>query len=323
MMTKQSRLISIFRLASLASLICVSGGIARADNNQAAVTVGVYAQHAGGKIVYHYRVANNSVQNITAVLIGRNNQNDGNPDNDVNELVELPAGLSSKLGIPSTSANSPTGWRVSVIAPEENQTHAIAWEPINDRSPKLVAGQTVNKMSIAVDKADDHYLTGHALITFADGNPVNITVPLKRLDNTPPSLTVTLSPNRSMSQSNKLVAINASFTIKDDYDRTPEIKLESITANEPLSANDIRDASFGLDDRYFKFLAESKNIKNAAGRIYTVTYSATDASGNQTLSSATVTVTTSPPVTTPVTPSAPVTTSTAVPHSPNENKKPQ
>lgn len=296
------------RLTSLANLAFAfvafaSGGTAMADNTQ----VGVYAQHAGGKIAYHYRVINNSQRNITAVLIGRDNQNDGNPDNDVNELLELPAGWNSKLGIPSTSANSPTGWRVSVIAPEENETHAITWEPMNDRSPKLLAGQAMNKMSIAVDKADNNYLTGHALVTYTDGDPVNLTVPIERLDRTPPNFTVNLSPGTLIAQSNKLVAINASFTTKDDYDPMPEIKLESITANEPLATNDIRDASFGLDDRYFKFRAESKST---AGRIYTVTYSATDASGNQTRASATVTVTaaTTAPATTPVSAPAPMAT---------------
>ncbi len=306
-MVTKSRLIQTFRFLSLAGLIGLYGDQAWAGNQAA---VGVYAQHAGGKIIYHYRVTNNSAQNITAVVIGRNNQNDGNPDNDVNELVELPAGLNSKLGIPSTSATSPTGWRVSVLAPEENQTHAITWEPLNDRSPKLAAGQTVNKMSIAVDKADNHYLTGHALITFADGDPANISVPLERLDNTPPTLTVILSPDKVISQSNKFVAINTSFLIRDDYDRMPEIKLESITANEPLSANDIRDASFGLDDRYFKFLAESKNM---AGRIYTVTYSATDGSGNQALASATVTVAAA---------AVPVTNPAIAPHEPSKKKTP-
>jgi hypothetical protein len=289
-MIKSSQTILPHKLTSrarltFATVAFISCSIA---NAQAAVSVGVYALHAGGKIVYHYRVSNNSAQNITAVSIGRNNQNDGNPDNDANELLELPAGWNSKLGIPSTSATSPTGWRVSVIAPEENSNHAIAWEPLNERSPKLVAGQTINKMSVALDKADNHYLTGHALITFTDGNPINITVPLEQLDTTPPGFTVHLSPATLISQNNKFVAINASFTIKDDYDRMPVIKLESITSNEPLAVNDIRDVSLGLDDRYFKFLAESKST---SGRIYTVIYSATDASGNQALASATVRVT--------------------------------
>ena len=281
---KQSKAILMLAVTGLTSLAFASQ--ACASN---AVAVGVYARHSGGKIAYHYRVTNNSQQNITAVTIGRDDQNDGNPNNDVNELLGLPSGWNAKLGIPSTSSNSPTGWRVSMIAPEENVAHAIAWEAINDHSPRILAGQTVDKMSVSLDKADSSYLSGHALVTFSDGNPINLTVPIARLDTTPPSLTVILSPDTLVSQSNKLVAIKASFILKDDYDRMPEIKLESITANEFLGANDIRDASYGLDDRYFKLLAASKSM---GGRIYTVTYSATDASGNQTIASATVTVTT-------------------------------
>ncbi len=306
---KQNMTIPMFRLARAASLVFAflafaAVNIARADNTQPAV--GVYALHTGGKISYHYRVINNSQQNITAVAIGRNNRNDKDPSNDTNELIDLPAGWNPKLGIPSTSANSPTGWRVSLIAPEENETHSIAWEVINERSPRLLAGQSVNKMSISLDKADNNYMTGHALITYAEGEPVNLTVPIERLDRTPPELTVNLSPYTIMSQGNKFVAIHATFTIKDDYDRMPEIRLESITANEPMDASDIRDVSIGLDDRYFKFRAVSKT---PAGRIYTVTYSATDASGNQAIASSTVTVTvtTATPATKPVTAPVPVT----------------
>lgn len=282
---KQSKAILMLAVTGLTSLAFASQ--ACASN---AVVVGVYARHSGGKIAYHYRVTNNSQQNITAVTIGRDDQNDGNPNNDVNELLDLPSGWNVKLGIPSTSSNSPTGWRVSMIAPEENVAHAIAWEAINDHSPRILTGQTVDKMSVSLDKADNSYLSGHALVTFSDGNPINLTVPIVRLDTTPPSLMVILSPDTLVSQSNKLVAIKASFILKDDYDRMPEIKLESITANEFLEPNDIRDASYGLDDRYFKLLAASKSM---GGRIYTVTYSATDASGNQRIASATVTVTTS------------------------------
>ena len=289
---KQNVMILIFRLSSLAALVFTSSAFAAddtdiVDDTQPDVAVGVYAQHSGGKIFYHYRIINNSKQTITAITIGRDNQNDGNPNNDVNELHGLPSGWNSKLGIPTTSSNSPTGWRASVIAPEENENHAITWETMNDRSPKILAGQTMNKMSIALDKADNNYLSGHAVITYSDGNPINLTVPIERLDHTPPNFTVNLNPDTLIAQSVRAVAIHASFTVKDDYDRMPEIKLESITANEPLETNDIRDASIGLDDRYFKFLAVSRST---AGRIYTVTYSATDASGNQALASATVTV---------------------------------
>ena len=290
MIMKQSKAMLMLAATSLTGLIFAFQACAAdaANNTRPSVSVGVYARHSGGKIAYLYRVTNYSQQNITAVTIGRNEQNDGNPGNDVNELLDLPSGWNAKLGIPSTSSSFPTGWRVSVIAPEENVAHAITWEAMNDHSPKILTGQTMNKMSVSLDKPDDTYLRGHALVTYADGNPINLTVPIDRLDTTPPSLTVILSPDTLVSQ-NKLAAIKASFILKDDYDRMPEIKLESITANEFLGANDFRDASYGLDDRYFKLLAASKSI---GGRIYTVTYSATDASGNRTIASATVTVTT-------------------------------
>jgi hypothetical protein len=284
-----------FASLTVATLALSPDAMAVVDDTKPAATVSVYAQHSGGKIIYHYRVYNNSQQNIAAVTIGRNNKNDSNPNNDVNELLELPSGWHPKLGIPAASASSPTGWHVSMIAPDENETHAIAWETINDRSPKILTGQTVNKMSVSLEMPDSNYMTGHALVTFADETA--LTVPLERLDFTPPSLTVNLSPNTIYSQSNKLVAISASFTIKDDYDHLPEVRLESIAANEPLEADDIRDASIGLDDRYLKFRATSKS---SSGRIYTVTYSATDASGNKTVASATVTVSTSAPVTKPI-----------------------
>ncbi|MCR4304835.1 MAG: DUF5011 domain-containing protein [Gallionella sp.] len=270
------------------------------------VKVDVFAQHSGGKISYHYRVFNNSQQNISGVSIGLDSMNDENPVNDIYELYELPSGWNLKFGIPSTSSNSPTGWRVNITTPDmpapdatvpaEKSTHAITWEPLNENTPKLFAGQTLAKMSVAVDSPDTNYLTGHARVTFTEGIPSHLTVPLESLDNTPPSFTVNLNPGILRSPDNKTsspqpnrkaIAVRASFTLKDDYDRKPEIKLESITASEPLGPDDIGDASFGFDDRYLLLRADHQGDID---RVYTVTYSATDASGNLTLASATVTV---------------------------------
>lgn len=286
---KQSIAILLFAATSLAFSFQASAAdaIATTSDGKPLAVVGVYARHAGGKIVYHYRVTNYSQQNITAVTIGRNDQNDGNPNNDVNELISLPSGWDAKLGIPSTSYNGPTGWRVNVIAPEDNVAHALPWEPLNKHAPQIRTGHTLNKMSVTLDKADSSYLSGHALVTFIDGSPAKLTVPIIQLDITPPSLAVILTPDTIISQAGQFVPIKASFILKDDYDLFPAIKLVSITANEFLQPNDIRDASYGLDDRYFKLLTQSNS---PSGRIYTVTYSATDASGNQTIASATVTV---------------------------------
>ena len=52
---------------------------------------------------------------------------------------------------------------------------------------------------------------------------------------------------------------------------------------------DIQGAVLGTDDRQFS-LAATREGGNLAGRVYTLTYSATDGSGNKATASTTVTV---------------------------------
>ena len=281
-------IIFMFRLTSLASLAFSTVGIAIA---QPPVNVGVYAQHYGGKLVYHYRVVNNSPDKINVVRIGYDSKNDNDNYNDVWELLETPSGWSFDTGIPPASATSPLGWRVYVITLEESELLGVNWATIDNNSPELLPGQTLTGMSVTLDKADTNYLTSHADIHFSGKHqyPTTLTVPIERIDTTPPTLLVTLNPSTLWPPNEKSMPITATFMLRDDYDPTPEIKLESITANELLEAEDIRDASFFTDDRSFKLRAEREG-KNKAGRIYMVTYSATDASGNQATASASVTV---------------------------------
>ena len=100
---------------------------------------------------------------------------------------------------------------------------------------------------------------------------------------------VNLSPNKLWPPNERSVPVTATIVVNDNYDPMPEIKLESITANEDLDKDDIKGAQFGTDDRQFLLKSERKG-RNKVGRIYTVTYSATDASGNKAIASATVTV---------------------------------
>jgi len=337
---KQSMAILKFGLAIVLAFASVGISMAAEPEPAPIVKAEVYAKHAGNKIVYYYRVINNSPRNITAVSIGHDSRNDDNPDNDVWELAELPSAWNIKFGIPSASSNSPMGWRVSLSTPsEESKTHAITWEISNDRSPVLASGETLAKMSIALDKADINYLTGHAMVTFSDGSPspatkgppasasksasANLTVPLVVLDTVPPTLAVTITPNTIWPADNKHLPVNVSFATKEDYyDNLPEIKLESITANELLEPDDIRDASYGLDDRYIRLRAKRND---SADRIYTVTYSATDASGNQTIASATVTVPATEPVSAPIVAPAPASAPVVAPKqmtTPNAAPKP-
>ena len=267
-------IISMSLLSSFTWLAFLSIGAAIAQNS---VSVGVYAEHRGSKIVYHYRVINSGSSNIASVRIGYDSRND------IWELFELPSGWSSKTGIPPTSATSPPGWHVYMITPEEIPGDAINWGAIDSNSPRLHPGQILTGLSVTLDKADINYLSAHATIN------TTLTVPLERLDITAPTLSLTPTPAILWPPNGALIPITAAITVQDDYDPQPEIKLESITSSEVLGAGEIRDAQFGTDDRSFS-LAATREGANLAGRTYTLTYSATDASGNKSIASTTVTV---------------------------------
>lgn len=113
-------------------------------------------------------------------------------------------------------------------------------------------------------------------------------------DSTPPTLSVTLTPSTLWPPNRKMVPVTATINVRDDFDPNPVVQLVSITANEQLGKDDIsvkggKLTNIFTDTRQFQIMAEREG-KNKVGRIYTVTYTAFDGSGNQTRASATVTV---------------------------------
>ena len=196
---------------------------------------------------------------------------------------------------------APAGWHGVEGSEQEHINHTLWWELDEDaqgetiRAAALLPGQTLTGLSATRLTANATYLnSSFAIRTLGitgpgTGSTKKFNGVVQKQDNAPPTLSVSLSPATLRPPNNKLVPITATITVKDDYDPQPEIKLESITANEPLEKEDIKDAKLGTDDRQFKLKAEREG-KNKVGRIYTVTYSATDGSGNKTTASATVTV---------------------------------
>lgn len=115
------------------------------------------------------------------------------------------------------------------------------------------------------------------------------------VDTTPPALTVALSPNVLWPPDHRLMTIAAGIEVTDSCDASPRVELVSIASNEADNglgdgdtAGDIQQASIGADDR--TFLLRTERSGRGIGRTYTVTYRATDASGNSTTATATVTV---------------------------------
>ena len=94
-----------------------------------------------------------------------------------------------------------------------------------------------------------------------------------------------------------MVDIVATVTVSDISDAAPTVVLTSVTSNEPdndkgkgdgNTVNDIQGAEIGTEDYEFQLRAERAG--KGEGRVYTIDYTATDASGNSASASATVVV---------------------------------
>ena len=281
---------------------------------QAPVVVKTYGQHVGGNIVYHHEVTNNGSRNVSDIAIGLDTNQISYrlpPTREQGELnFVMPVGSDmSNLKVNSASVSGPNGWTAEIIQ-IEHTGRFMQWYSPGYPQPSIQPGQTFRFTVTVPGIIDDAflikhfsvglsdlsgvpsgaaYLTGHFQAQYADGQePMFYNGRMEKLDITPPTLTIKLSPATLWPPNDKLVSVTAAITVKDDYDPQPEIKLLSISANEPLDKDDIK-AQLGTDARQFQLKAE-RDGKNKTGRIYTVTYSATDGSGNKSIASATVTV---------------------------------
>jgi endo-1,4-beta-xylanase len=149
----------------------------------------------------------------------------------------------------------------------------------------------VSEQSLGVGAQQTYVL--RVIDTFAQADESETHVPV--VDTTPPNLSVSVSPAQLFPSNHKLVAITVTIVATDTCDANPVVRLVSITSNEPDNGigdgdkpQDIQGATFGADDR--QFLLRNERSGTGPGRVYTITYSATDASGNTTVRQATVTV---------------------------------
>lgn len=128
-------------------------------------------------------------------------------------------------------------------------------------------------------------------VTDSDGNTTSTFFTVTVVDTTPPVLSVSATPHTLWPPNHKLVTVNLHVDVTDIVDPSPVVALHSATSNEPDSGLDDDDIPTDIaiaDDLTFQLRAERSDQGN--GRVYTITYEATDASGNSTTAAATVTV---------------------------------
>jgi hypothetical protein len=102
-------------------------------------------------------------------------------------------------------------------------------------------------------------------------------------DSVPPTLTVSATPSRLWPPNKKMVKITISINAQDNSNVTPTVSLVSVTS----SAGGTADISIGSDG---SISLRATRAGNESQRTYTITYKATDGSGNSTNASTTVIV---------------------------------
>jgi len=102
---------------------------------------------------------------------------------------------------------------------------------------------------------------------------------------------LSVSPDSLWPANHKYVDVTATVVVSDNFDPNPTITLDSVVSNEPddgLGDGDTANDIVIVDDFHFQLRAERSGTGD--GRIYTITYTVTDACGNSTTQSVTVTV---------------------------------
>ncbi|MBA7620320.1 hypothetical protein ES703_27666 [subsurface metagenome] len=139
--------------------------------------------------------------------------------------------------------------------------------------------------------------------TYNDGNG-NIAKQTQTVvvdDVTAPEISVSVSPNILLTPNHKMVLITPDIVVSDNCDPEPGFELISITMNEGDETDTfhpdydstlgdghtINDIQVDVDGNIY---LRAERSGKGVGRIYTITYTVTDVSGNSTTATATVTV---------------------------------
>ncbi|WP_339147997.1 MULTISPECIES: S8 family serine peptidase [unclassified Sutcliffiella] len=122
----------------------------------------------------------------------------------------------------------------------------------------------------------------------AAGNVEGTKTVVVKIDKTAPKLSVKVDKEKLFPPNNKLETIKATLDYSDAHSGIASVTLKSITINEQAPEADIQGASFGTEDTEFQVRASRNG--NGKGRVYTITYLATDNAGNTVEATATVTV---------------------------------
>lgn len=283
--------INLIRFAAfsgtLAGLVLLSPS-AFGQGNTPNIQILVHGVHFGGKVVYRYQVRNSSTATINRVSLG--------VDDVGKDLPGIPWSQDASLTevaseVPAAQCRPFAGMRCSVAVyqfdymPEPRAVVSMrGLEASQSPPPSVLSGSELIRPGTISSTAEIYvpvrasgYLSGSGTVGFLDNLPrdsegkpiVTAEIPFTRIDTTPPP---SIAGNADIARRGGMLDVRVTLSVADNLDSAPQVVLESVSANEPLRANDVR-AQVGSDARLLQ-------LKRNRGRIYYLTYRAIDGSDN-------------------------------------------
>jgi len=195
--------------------------------------------------------------------------------------------------VDTTPPEVDAGEDVTVEAGYETTLHGSATDLV-DTELDYVWKEADTVLGTEADLTFTFTLGTHVLTLSAtddSGNRGTDNVTIEAVDTTPPEINVSVVPDIMWPPNHKYADVETVVTVYDAGDSSPNLTLVSVTSNEPDNGkgdgNTTNDIVI-LGDTVFKLRAERSGT--GQGRVYTITYRATDASGNSAEASVTITV---------------------------------
>lgn len=256
------------------SLMLLSAACWASPRDLTVAEVHVYQEQLSGKVRYTYVVTNKGTGPITGLEVG----------------FDYYLGEPELSGQPPLLVKSPPGWTHRVTAMEESNLYSVGWDTgTNAVQPdQMRIGFVIETATPNPQLLNTHWtITADGPIVSASDKLVHISGPVP-VDTVPPLISAVATPSSIWPPNGQMVQVSIAVNASDETDPAPAVRLVSVTCNE-CAADDIAGAAVGTDDRHF-FVRAKRLGQGKEGRVYTATYSATDAAGNEASASVRVTV---------------------------------
>ncbi|MFO7556616.1 MAG: hypothetical protein R6W88_15555 [Desulfobacterales bacterium] len=193
----------------------------------------------------------------------------------------LPAGTIQRISYTSTdvdyikieySVNNGKDWTVVV----KNRKIDAPFDDYRWQVPCTLS----NSVKIKISDAYDPFYDDKNLNTFSI------------VDTTAPSITTSLGVENIWPPNNELTDVGFKYEVTDNCDSNPRVFIK-VTSDEPVASSGNSDSDSVPDARIIaggRVLVKAERSENGDGRVYVITVSSTDASGNTATSSASVKV---------------------------------